>query len=326
MTILLTGSSGHLGQALALVLREQGHEVRGLDLLPSAFTQHTGDLSDPEFTRNHMQGVEVVMHAATLHKPHVATHSRRQFVDSNVLGTLNLLEAALAQNVKAFLFTSTTSAFGDALAPAADAPAAWTTEALASRPKNIYGATKTAAEDLCQLFHRNEGLPCIVLRTSRFFLEQDDDPELRQAYEDENIKANEFLYRRVDIADVVDAHLCALERANEIGFGKYVISATTPFQQSDLLDLHRDAPAVLRRYFPAYEAIYAAKGWKMFPKIGRVYVNALAREELGWRPRYDFQHVLNCLQSGEDFFSPLAREVGVKGYHAGMYEDGLYPV
>ena len=93
---------------------------------------------------------------------------------------------------------------------------------------NVYGLTKTAAEDLCKLFHRNHGLACLVLRTSRFFPEEDDRKETRQSYDDSNVKANEFLYRRVDIEDVVSAHLLALEKASSIGFGRYIITATTP--------------------------------------------------------------------------------------------------
>ena len=105
-----------------------------------------------------MAGVHTVLHAATLHKPHVATHSRQEFVDTNITGTLNLLEEAVAAGVQAFVFTSTTSVFGDALIPPAGAPAAWITEDVTPVPKNIYGVTKAAAEDLCQLFHRNHGL------------------------------------------------------------------------------------------------------------------------------------------------------------------------
>ena len=108
-------------------------------------------------------------------------------------------------------------------------------------PKNIYGVTKTAAEDLCRLFWRNERLPCVVLRTSRFFPEADDDPEARTAFADDNLKANEFLYRRVAIEDVVEAHLLAAERAPAIGFGKYIVSATTPFRREDAARLRADA-------------------------------------------------------------------------------------
>jgi nucleoside-diphosphate-sugar epimerase len=273
-----------------------------------------------------MEGVDAVLHTATLHKPHVFTHSRQDFVDTNITGTLNLLEEAIAVGVGAFVFTSTTSAFGSALTPPAGAPAAWVTEDVRPIPKNIYGTTKTAAEDLCELFHRRHGLACLILRTARFFPEEDDSKAMRQAYDDSNIKANEYLYRRVDVADVVRAHLRALEHAPAIGFGRYIISATTPFAPDDLGDLRTHAPLVVRRLVPDYEAEYARRGWKMFQSIDRVYVNARARQDLGWCPRYDFRYVLDRLRAAEDPRSPLARAVGSKGYHARQFAEGPYPV
>jgi nucleoside-diphosphate-sugar epimerase len=173
-----------------------------------------------------MDGVEVVLHAATLHKPHIAGRGVQEFVDVNVTGTLTLLEEAAAARVRAFVFTSTTSTFGRALTPPAGEPAAWITEDLRPVPKNIYGVTKCAAEDLCELFHRDHGLACLVLKTSRFFPEEDDNDDVRLAYDDGNVKANECLYRRVDLEDVVSAHLCAIERAPSIGFARYIVSAT----------------------------------------------------------------------------------------------------
>ena len=156
-----------------------------------------------------MSGVQAVFHPGTLHKPHVATHRRQDFVDTNIGGTLNLLEEAVIAGVESFVYTSTTSVCGDALVPPLEAPAAWITEEATPVPKNIYGVTKAAAEDLCQLFHRNQSLACIVLRTSRFFPDEDDNRREREAYSDANVKANEYLYRRVDIEDVVSAHLLA---------------------------------------------------------------------------------------------------------------------
>jgi UDP-glucose 4-epimerase len=64
----------------------------------------------------------------------------------------------------------------------------------------------------------------------------------------------------------------------------------------------------------------------MFPSIGRVYVNNRARDELGWRPRYDFPFVLDRLATGDDPRSLLARAVGSKRYHANAFPDGPYPV
>ena len=65
--------------------------------------------------------------------------------------------------------------------------------------------------------------------------------------------------------DVVDAHLLALEKAPSIGFGRYIISATTPFHPDDLRDLRSDAPAVVGRRVPEYAEEYARRGWRMFP-------------------------------------------------------------
>jgi UDP-glucose 4-epimerase len=301
---------------LSRVLDSEGHEVLGLDVLESPYTGMVGSIVDRACVRRCVEGVDAIVHAATLHKPHVGTHTWQRFVDTNITGTLNLLEEAVAADVNRFVFTSTTSAFGRALTPPDGAPAAWITEDVAPVPRNIYGSTKTAAEDLCEVIHRDHGMPCLILRTSRFFPEADDRDELRAAYDDANLKVNELLYRRVDLEDVVSAHRLALERAPEVGFGRYIISATTPFAREDLAALRADAPAVVRRLFPDYEAIYAQRGWRMLPGIDRVYVNDRARNELGWRPRYDFRHALDRVRAGEDPRSPLALAVGAKGYHA----------
>ncbi len=327
MNVLVTGSAGHLGEALVRTLRDQGHDVVGTDLIDSTFTDRVGTIADREHVRQCMAGVEVVLHAATLHKPHVATHSRQAFIDTNITGALNLLEEAVLAGVQSFIFTSTTSTFGDALRPSKNKPAAWITESVEPIPKNIYGVTKIAAENLCQLFHRNQRLPCLILRTSRFFLEPDDNKAVREAYPDANSKANEFLYRRVELADVVSAHLLAMKKAPTIGFRRYIISATTPFTPADLIELRRNAPQVVKRLFPQYDAIYRQHGWRMFPSIDRVYVNKRARTELGWQPQIDFAHILTALQAGNtNLHSPLAQLVGIKGYHAEQFKDGLYPV
>jgi UDP-glucose 4-epimerase len=236
------------------------------------------------------------------------------------------LEESAAAGVRSFVYTSTTSAFGSALTPPAHEPAAWVTEAVTPVPKNIYGVTKAASEDICELMARRLRLPTIVLRTSRFFLQADDDRTLRGAYGVDNLQANELLYRRVDLEDVVEAHFAAEVKASEIGFGRYIISASTPFEPEDLPELRIDAPAVVRRRFPAFEAIYQAAAWRMLPSIDRVYVNRRAVRELGWLPRYGFEQVLESLASDSPFRSRLAVAIGVKGYHDQKFEDGIYPV
>ena len=325
-SVLVTGSAGHLGEALMRTFRAQRRPAVGLDIKASAFTDRVGSVCDRAFVKECLRGARTVLHTATLHKPHVATHTMQDFVDTNITGTLVLLEEAAAAGVESFIYTSTTSTFGAALTPAAGEPAAWITEDVTPVPKNIYGVTKVAAESLCELFSRASRLAILVLRTSRFFPEDDDNATTRSQYETANSQANELLYRRADIEDIVSAHLLAIDRAAQIGFRRYIISATTPFRREDLAALRDTAPQVVGRLFPDCESLYAARRWSLFPHIDRVYVNDLAVRELGWRPKYDFRHVLDSLRAGIDFRSPLARAVGSKGYHSTTFAEGPYPV
>jgi len=311
-------------------LRQSADHPVGIDIKPSEFSDFVGSISDRDFVRKAIEGCAAVLHTATLHKPHVATHTRQDFVDTNITGTLNLLEEAIEIGCKAFVYTSTTSTFGDAMKPADGEPAVWVTETLRPKPKNIYGVTKVAAEDLCELFHRRTGLPCLVLKTSRFFPEEDDAKHKRDAFEDANLKVNELLFRRVDIADIVDAHRLALVKAGDLGFDRFIISGATPFVTADAKQLGTNAPAVLEHYVPSYIEEYARRGWTMFGTIDRVYDSSHAQTCLGWEPQYSFASAIKNLREGNDYRSPLTLLVGAKGYHSERFtehfKDGPYPI
>ncbi|MCP2235607.1 Nucleoside-diphosphate-sugar epimerase [Prauserella halophila] len=313
---LVTGSAGHLGEAVVRTLRERGHDVVGLDILDSPFTTVTGSITDRDVVRRALTGVTHVLHTATLHKPHVGSHTRQDFVEVNVTGTLTILEEAAAAGVRSVIFTSSTSAFGRALTPAPGEPAVWITEDVRPVVRNVYGATKIAAEDLCELLAREAQLPVVVLRTSRFFPEGDDRDDVRSAFDDTNLKVNEYAYRRVDLEDVVDAHLLAAHRAPELGFDRFIISATTPFTRDDAAELATDAPAAFARVLPDLATRYEQWGWRMLPALDRVYSNERARTTLGWRPRHDIRTAVELAGTTGTARSPLADVVGAKGYHA----------
>ncbi len=84
MRILVTGSAGHLGEALMRTLQGSEHEAIGLDIKSSQFTQAIGSITDRGFVKQCMRGVDVVLHTATLHKPHIASHTLRDFVDTKM--------------------------------------------------------------------------------------------------------------------------------------------------------------------------------------------------------------------------------------------------
>jgi UDP-glucose 4-epimerase len=305
VNILVTGSSGWLGQTLVPRLLRDGHKVIGLDPEAGATTSVVGSVVDRALVRRIIrdEGIEAIVHAAARHKPHIETHDNSEFVAVNVQGTLNLLEEAVApgSRVDRFVFTSTTSLMisqriRDGKTGGAT-EAIWIDETLAPlQPRNIYGVTKLAAEELCRLFNHLHRLPILVLRTARFFPEEDDMAHAI-AQSGENTKANEFLFRRLSVEDAAEAHVVALARAREIGFDTFIISSTTPFSREDRRDLIADAPSVVARYFPDYRKLYDARGWTMFDSIDRIYDSGKATRVLGFTCRTDFRQVLEALRS-----------------------------
>ncbi len=273
--------------------------VIGLDVAPGAETRIIGSVADRAVVERAFaeHAVEAVIHAGALHKPDIVRYPTQAFIDVNVTGTLNLLRAAAEAGHDRFVFTSTTSVMiTDAIRAETGDAAAWLDESTGPlAPRNIYGVTKLAAEGLCRIYARDHGLACIVLRTARFFPEEDDTV---RDLTGENMKANEFLNRRLTVEDAAEAHVMALGRAPAIGSGTYVISAPTPFSPSDARALRADAAAVVARYFPDAPELYTARGWRLPARIGRVYDGRLAERDLGFRARTDFACVLEAMRSG----------------------------
>ncbi|WFP73565.1 NAD(P)-dependent oxidoreductase [Mesorhizobium sp. WSM4906] len=302
MRILLTGSSGWLGSALAPRLRGLGHQVIGLDPVASSQTEVVGSVADRELVLRTVgeKGIEAIVHSGALHKPNIERYENSDFVATNVQGTLNLLDAAVAHGIQRFVFTSTTSLMISQAIRAGfqggARKAAWLTEEMSPEPRNIYGVTKLSAEHLCRLYYIEHGLPVVVLRTARFFPEADD---MAHAIEqsDANTKANELLFRRLTVEDAAEAHVAALEKAPSLGFDIFIVSAPTPFRPQDCAELIADAPSAVARYFPDYPRLYARKGWTMFSSIDRVYDPSRAREKLGFVCKTSFADVLAALEA-----------------------------
>lgn len=316
MRILLTGSSGWLGRFLAPMLRVAGHQVIGLDVAPGAATTISGSVADAALVDRIFadQAIDAVIHAGALHKPDIERYGSQAFVEVNIRGTLGLLEAAARAGVGRFVFTSTTSLMiSQAVRDEVSDAAVWLDETSGPlAPRNIYGVTKLAAEGLCRLYAADHGVNCIVLRTSRFFPEDDD---THRHLSGPNLKANEFLHRRLTVEDAARAHLVALEKAPQVAFGLFLVSAPTPFVREDARDLKHDAAAIISGYFPEAAEIYGQNGWTLPASLGRIYDASAIERGLGFRCQTDFAAILRSLRDGApmpfahdpDYVSPQVR-------------------
>lgn len=282
MRVIVTGSSGRLGSTVVAALRDR-YEVIGIDLAPAATTTIVGSIEDAALIERVFWAhdpIAGVIHTASLHAPHVGRAPRERFEEVNVAATRCLLEQAVAHGARRFVYTSTTSVYGDALVPTDRA--VWVTEELPPRPRDIYDETKLAAEGLCAAFAAAGRLSTVCLRAGRFFAEA---PALVAAYR---------LYRGLDVRDAAAAHVLALEHPDRPE-GVFNLAARSPFTPDDLVELLTDAPAVIRRRVPGAEAAFAARGWPLPAGIDRVYVIARAEAGLGYRPVHD---LATCFASG----------------------------
>ena len=273
-TILLTGSSGRIGRAIAASLQNE-YTILGIDVRPGPYTTHVMDILSTDILKL-VGEANAVIHTAALHAPHVGVYDNTKFWDVNVRATENLLNACLKKKIDRFVYTSTTSIYGDALVQ--PQKAVWVTEELQPQPRDIYDETKLAAEILCQEA-TSDILSCLCLRMSRCF------PE------DERLMAIYRLYRGISIHDVVLAHRLALT-SNIKGFDKMNISSQTPFSSHEIYDLYNRADDVINKHHPHAQNIFQDRGWTLPKTIDRVYVIEKAKRLLGFRPSFNFMEFL----------------------------------
>lgn len=316
MNLLLTGSSGWLGRFLAPRLQAKGYQTIGLDVVDGDYTDVVGSVANKALVESVVSDRDIgaVIHAGALHKPDIARYPAPAFVDVNVTGTLNLLEAARNAGHDRFIFTSTTSLMISSAVRAGKSGGAtsafWLDEEFGPlKPRNIYGVTKLAAEHLCRLWSDQHGMDIAILRTGRFFPEDDDTFDYPAG---PNLKANEFLNRRLTVEDAADAHISALENISGLGCETFILSAPPPFVREDCSELISDLPATVLKYHPDADELYRQKGWVMPDHVDRVYDPAKAERVLGFRPQTDFSTILDALkarrempfQHDPDYISP----------------------
>ncbi|MGF7081109.1 NAD-dependent epimerase/dehydratase family protein [Mucilaginibacter sp. UYCu711] len=282
MKVLVTESSGKLGSATVKHLKKRGHIAYGLDIVPSGTTDELIDITNPDSVMTTCRGFDAVIHTAALHGKHYESgYPRDAFISVNITGTLNLLNACIKNGISCFLYTSTTSIYGDAMVDLEKA--VWVDELLAERPRDIYDITKQTAEQLCKDFFYKEGLQTSVYRVARFLPETD------------NLRLNHRLYRGLDERDGAEALRLALgvEFKN---FEIFNISGGSPFDETELHAIKQNPEPVILKHCPAAAEIYKANGWRFPKSIDRVYICDKATRYFNYKPVYSFEYLLHNIK------------------------------
>lgn len=274
MKVLVTGSAGRLGRVIVMLLKTKGIDCIGIDLLESNTTDVIVDIRNKKEVYKVIKNADHIIHTAALHGRHLDTNvSRVDFIETNILGTLNLLEASVFYKIKSFLYTSTTSVYGSSME--SSKTAVWVDEKLVPNPRDIYDITKLCSENLYKDFFEKEKLNGCILRVSRFM----DEPK--------NLIANYRLYRGLDERDGAEAHWLALNKKFKM-FEIFNISNDTPFKKDDLATIKKKPKRVILKYYPFAKDIYKKNNWAFPESIDRVYSIDKAKRILNYGPKFNF--------------------------------------
>ncbi len=171
--VLITGADGFIGSHLTEALVKEGCKVKAfcyynsfnswgwLDSIPESTLKEievfTGDIRDPNGVRKAMENIDVVFHLAALIAIPFSYHSPDSYVDTNIKGTLNVLQAARDLNIEKLLVTSTSEVYGTALYVPID-------EKHPRQGQSPYSATKIGADHLAESYFRSFNLPVTIVR------------------------------------------------------------------------------------------------------------------------------------------------------------------
>jgi UDP-glucose 4-epimerase len=296
MKILVTGCAGFIGSHTVDRLLSEGYEVIGIDnfdgyyspkikwknienaIKNEKFRLVKEDVRDKKTLKRVLKDVDVVFHLAARPGVRASFKDPELYVDVNVRGTLNLLQACLDSDVKKLIYSSSSSVYGEPEYLPID-------EKHSTNPISIYGATKLAAEKLCYVFHKTYGLKVIILRYFTVFgprqrpdeaickftrlLLQNKKPEI---YGDGN-QSRDFTY----IDNVIDANILAMR--SKVKFDVFNIGSGTRTTVNQLVDLLNKACKT--RIKPRHVKRAIGDVTHTQANIGK------AKEILGYKPKID---------------------------------------
>ena len=306
--VLVTGAGGFIGSHLVEALVREGYRVRAfvryvsggsignLQWLPSEVLSELelvrGDIRDADAVRRACRGCSSVLHlAASISIPYSTVHPR-EVIETNVVGTLNVLSALLeADSIDRVVVTSTSEVFGTAQRVPMD-------EQHPLRPQSPYAASKVAADKLAESFFHSYGLPVVILRPFNTYGPRQTARAIVPTIILQALQRHEIRLGRLEttrdllyVADTVAAFLCCLRAPAESVLGESFNVGTG--QEVSIGELCRRLCTLLGKP----ELPVRCEERRLRPEQGEVYRlcadSRKARQRLGWEPRYSLEEGLH---------------------------------
>jgi nucleoside-diphosphate-sugar epimerase len=277
-TVLLTGASGLIGRYVHRMLRERGDKVVAIDRIAGDDVLAC-DLS--EVHRLHELGSEAaaIIHCGAISGPMVARDNPYLIVQSNIVGTANVLEFARVKGMRRVVYCSSVSAFGNTPAGLDLVP-----EDVVLKPTSVYGASKAAGEQLLEGYRQQHGVDSVSLRPGWVYGPgRTTDCAIRTMIEDAQAGrptsfpfGRDFYRQYVHVQDVADAILLALD-AKELPRRSYTINGGTYLTLGDVA-------AIVRKVLPSAR-IEMGPGGDPIDDVQTRFDLSAAERDLGFRPR-----------------------------------------
>ena len=287
MRVVITGAGGNLGTRLVPQLAHAGQEPVLFDSRPveTPYESFQGDIRDFADVQAALRGADIVVHLAAILG--IAATTPHDFYEINLTGTFNVWEAAAQAGVRGLVFSSTMSVYKPHDRPLQEDVLTEMSEDFPARPRDLYGYTKAAGEEMCRLYGRTHGIPSVALRYGMF------SPEPFFPY------GIRLLYGGVDADDVAQAVLASVEAllSEKFEYDVFNVESLVPFSKEDEAQLLRDPLAALDKYYPGSADLLRSRGVEQLRPIHEYYPMSHAADVLGFRPECNFDRWLDELRS-----------------------------
>lgn len=302
MKILVTGFSGGVGRRLCIYL-DNYFELKVSDFIkpdediPYEFVLM--DVTKPNEVRKGVKGAEAIVHAATSGCINFNEVSYADTITVNVLGTLNLLQASVENNIKKFIYISSTRVY---CLPTEETTVGYfpIDEEHPLKDTHPYGLSKILAEDLCRGFARKHSISIICLRPGAITNTTHKGMTYKELTTKQAIKNSKgMLYAHVDTRDLGQAIKLALESSLS-GFEVFNIVSEDHYLDIDSLDF-------IKKFYPNVKEIRNSDGFISGKRKSFIDISK-AKKLLGYKPQYTYKSYLEWIKEGkkeEDYYKIL---------------------